>query len=88
MTIEDGSSLVLLVSSLRAREGAQLDRGLQHAATILFLCDQTRQIELPVAWMMDAYGLTIAEARVALSASSGMTITAIARQLGSSPNTI
>ena len=84
----DGSPLMVLVSGLRPKEAAQLGRAFQHAATILFLCDPIRPIELPVAWMMDAYGLTLAEARTALSASSGMTVAGMARQLGLSPNTI
>ena len=84
----DGSSLMLVVSSVRPKEAAQLGRGLQQATTILFLCDPARAIDLPAVWMMDAYGLTVAEARAALSASSGTTVAAIARQLGLSPNTI
>jgi DNA-binding CsgD family transcriptional regulator len=84
----EGSSLVLLASRLRRNEATQLGRGLQHAVTILFLCDPMRPIELPVAWVIDAYGLTHAEARAALSASSGMTVAAMARQLDLSPNTI
>lgn len=84
----DGSSLMLLVSRLRPKEAAHLGRGFQDVTTILFLCDPTRPAELPVAWLMDAYGLTLAEARAALSASSGMTVAGMARQLGLSPNTI
>jgi DNA-binding CsgD family transcriptional regulator len=38
--------------------------------------------------MMDAYGLTQAEARVALAASSGNTINETAQLLKLSPNTI
>ena len=66
-----GGSLLLLASRLRPKEAAQLGRGLQGATTILFLCDSTRPVALPVAWLMDAFGLTLAEARAALSASSG-----------------
>lgn len=83
-----GGSLLLLASRLRPKEAAQLGRGLQDAATILFLCDSTRPVALPVAWLMDAFGLTLAEARAALSASSGMTVAGMARQLDLSPNTI
>jgi DNA-binding CsgD family transcriptional regulator len=83
-----GASLMLLLSKVHSEEAAQFGRGFQDAATILFLHDPTRRIELPVAWMMDAYGLTLAEARAALSASSGMTVEGMARQLDLSPNTI
>ena len=83
-----GGSLMLLASKLRPKEAAQLGRGLQDAATILFLCDSTRPVELPVAWLMDGFGLTLAEARAALPASSGLTVAGMARQLGLSPNTI
>jgi DNA-binding CsgD family transcriptional regulator len=37
---------------------------------------------------MDAYGLTQAEARVAVAASSGSTVFESATQLGLSPNTV
>jgi DNA-binding CsgD family transcriptional regulator len=84
----DGASLMLLLSKVHSHEAVQFGRGFQDAATILFLHDPTRRIELPIAWMMDAYGLTLAEARAALSASSGMTVEGMARQLDLSPNTI
>jgi DNA-binding CsgD family transcriptional regulator len=84
----DGASLMLLLSKVHSHEAAQFGRGFQDAASILFLHDPTRRIDLPVAWMMDAYGLTLAEARAALSASSGMTVEGMARQLQLSPNTI
>ena len=50
--------------------------------------DPANRPGVPLAWLMDAYGLTPAEARVALAASSGLTIPEVARQLNLSPNTI
>lgn len=84
----DNSSLMLLVSSLRSGEAAQLDRALQDATAILFVCDPARPIDIPLACMIEAYGLTLAEARVAISASSGMTVAGMALGLGLSPNTV
>jgi DNA-binding CsgD family transcriptional regulator len=84
----DNSSLMLLVSSLRSGEAAQLGRALQDATAILFVCDPARPIDIPLACMIEAYGLTLAEARVAISASSGMTVAGMALGLGLSPNTV
>jgi DNA-binding CsgD family transcriptional regulator len=41
-----------------------------------------------MSWIMDGYGLTQAEAKVALAASSGLSIPETANRLGLSPNTI
>jgi DNA-binding CsgD family transcriptional regulator len=43
---------------------------------------------IPLVCIMDAYGLTLAEARVALAASSGLTIPETAQRLSVSPNTV
>ncbi len=86
--VTDSSSLMLFVSSLRSGEAAQLGRALQDATAILFVCDPARPIDVPFASMIEAYGLTPAEARVALCAASGATIPETAHRLNVSPNTI
>jgi DNA-binding CsgD family transcriptional regulator len=85
----DGRIFTVLTSSLRSRD---IDRfgslGLRDAAAMLVIRDPARPMQVPVEWIMDAYGLTMAEARVALCAASGATIPETALRLNVSPNTI
>jgi DNA-binding CsgD family transcriptional regulator len=84
-----GRPLMVLVSPVG---GVDMDRsdtsGIRDAAAMVMLCDPDRPAQIPAAWIMDAYGLTLAEVRVALAVSSGTTISATARQLKISPNTV
>jgi DNA-binding CsgD family transcriptional regulator len=85
----DGQFLTILVSSVQDRHGpCVVDLGMEDAAVLLFVVDPAGRTGVPVEWLIDAYGLTPAEARVALAVSSGRTIPETASQLGSSPNTI
>ncbi|TMJ53218.1 MAG: helix-turn-helix transcriptional regulator [Alphaproteobacteria bacterium] len=85
----DGRLLTILVSSIRSRDLGRLsDAGLKDVAVMLFVIDPANRTSIPVAQIMDAYGLTQAEARVALAASSGSTVLETAQLLGLSPNTI
>jgi DNA-binding CsgD family transcriptional regulator len=43
---------------------------------------------MPPEWVMDAYGLTLAEARVALHVASGRSVADVGAQLKISPNTV
>jgi DNA-binding CsgD family transcriptional regulator len=85
----DGRLFTILVSSVRSRD---IDRfgglGMHNVAAMLVIHDPARPMEIPVEWIMDAYGLTQAEARVALCAASGATIPETAHRLNVSPNTI
>ena len=85
----DGRLFTILVSSVRSRD---IDRfsglGMRDVAAMLVIHDPARPMEIPVEWIMDAYGLTVAEARVALCAASGATIPEAAYRLNVSPNTI
>jgi DNA-binding CsgD family transcriptional regulator len=84
-----GQLLTILVSSVRSRDVDHfLDHGMKDVAALVFVIDPTRRASIPVAQIMDAYGLTQAEARVALAASSGSTIAETAHALGLSSNTI
>jgi DNA-binding CsgD family transcriptional regulator/PAS domain-containing protein len=85
----DGTLLTILASSVRGRDvGHFADLSMRDSAVLLFIVDPTNRAGIPVAWIVDAYGLTPAEARVALAASTGLTIPETASQLGLSPNTI
>jgi DNA-binding CsgD family transcriptional regulator len=85
----DGTLLTILVSSVRGRDiGRFADVSMPDAAVLLFIVDPANRAGIPLVWIMDAYGLTPAEARVALAASSGLTIPEAACQLGVSTNTI
>lgn len=86
---DGGDSLTILASSVRAQDVDRFaDANLQGAAVLLFIIDPANKAGIPSAWLMDAYGLTQAEAKVALAVSSGLSIPETASQLGLSPNTI
>lgn len=85
----DGQRLTILVSSIRSKDiGRLADAGIKDAAVLLFVIDPANRRSIPLSQIMDAYGLTQAEARVALAASSGSTILETAQLLKLSPNTI
>lgn len=85
----DGQLLTILVSSVRGRDvGRFAELSMPDAAVLLFIIDPANRSGVPVAWIVDAYGLTPAEAKVALCAASGATIPETARHLNVSPNTI
>ncbi|WP_315834578.1 helix-turn-helix transcriptional regulator [Bradyrhizobium prioriisuperbiae] len=86
---DDGRLVTLFVSSVRSRDidrFASLD--MQDAAVMIFVFDLAGPAEVPPTWLMDAYGLTLAEARVALPAALGRSVAEIATQLNISPNTV
>lgn len=86
---EDGRMLTVLVSSLRSRDLDRFsDLHLKDAAAFLFIVDPANRAVIPLDWIMDAYGLTQAEARVAVAASAGTSISETSMQLGLSPNTV
>jgi DNA-binding CsgD family transcriptional regulator/PAS domain-containing protein len=85
----DGGLLTILVSSVRGCDVGRFgDLSLPDAAVLMFIVDPANHAGIPPASMMDAYGLTPAEARVALVAASGATIPQTAHRLNVSPNTI
>jgi DNA-binding CsgD family transcriptional regulator len=85
----DGQILTVLVSSIRSKDiGRLADASIKDAAVLLFVIDPANRRSIPLSQIMDAYGLTQAEARVALAASSGSTILETAQLLKLSPNTI
>jgi DNA-binding CsgD family transcriptional regulator len=85
----DGHLVTLLVSSVRGRDIDRFaDLRMPDPAVLLFIVDPANRAGIPLSWMMDGYGLTGAEARVALAASSGLTILEAANRLGVSQNTI
>jgi DNA-binding CsgD family transcriptional regulator len=85
----DGRLLTLLVSSIRSKDiGRLADASIKDAAVLLFVINPANRRSIPLLQIMNAYGLTQAEARVALAASSGNTVLETARLLKLSPNTI
>jgi DNA-binding CsgD family transcriptional regulator len=85
----DGSLLTILVSSVQGRDvGRFADLAMPDAAVLLFIVDPVNRADVPLGWIVDAYGLTPAEARVALCAASGATIPETAHRLNVSPNTV
>jgi DNA-binding CsgD family transcriptional regulator len=85
----DGRLLTILVSSIRSKDVGRLaDSSMKDAAALVFVIDPANRASIPLARIMDAYGLTQAEAKVAIAASSGKTISESAQLLALSPNTI
>jgi DNA-binding CsgD family transcriptional regulator len=85
----EGHLLTILVSSIRGKDLGRLsDAGFKNPAVLLFIIDPANRRSIPLGQIMDAYGLTPAEARVALAASSGNTVGETAKLLNLSPNTI
>ena len=85
----DERLLTILVSSIRGKDLGRLsDAGVKDAAVLLFVIDPANRRSIPLGQIMDAYGLTHAEARVALAVSSGNTVLETAQSLHLSPNTI
>jgi DNA-binding CsgD family transcriptional regulator len=86
---EDGRLLMVLASSIRSGD---IDRfgglGTPDVAAMLFITDPARAAEIPAEWLMDAYGLTQAEARVALCTATGASGPEMAHRLNVSPNTV
>jgi DNA-binding CsgD family transcriptional regulator len=86
---DDGQPLTVLASSVRGRDiGRFADLRMPDAAVLLFIIDPANRAGIPISWVMDSYGLTKTEAKVALAASSGLTIPETAKSLGVSQNTI
>ena len=86
---DGATALTILASSVRAQDVDRFaDASLKGAAVLLFIIDAANKAGIPATLLMDAYGLTPAEARVALAISSGLSIPEAAKALGLSPNTI
>lgn len=89
LSAPSGRPLILLASPLRGTEMETADiRRLRTAVTMLLICDPQGPVVVPAHWITEAYGLTAAEARVALAITAGDTVSAAARRFGISVNTI
>lgn len=87
--LHDGLSLTILVLSVRGQDvGRFADLRLPDAAVLLFIFDPAYRAGVSPELIRDAFGLTPAEARVALATSSGLSIPEAALQLRLSPNTV
>lgn len=86
---EDGRLITILVTSIRSRDQGRLfDLGLRDAALLMVAIDPAGRTGLPLSMLADAFGLTPAEAKVAVAVSSGCTIPEAAARLSLSPNTV
>ena len=84
-----GRPLMVIASPVRDEANERSDIPNQQAtAAMLWIYDPDRPAQISPAWMMDAYGLTSAEVRVAASVASGMTISEAAGRLQVSVNTV
>src|SRR6201995_550298 len=61
----DGHLLTIMASPIRSRDtGRFSDAGFRNAAVLLFIVDPANRRSIPLGQIMDAYGLSQAEARV------------------------
>lgn len=58
------------------------------AAVAIFIRDAEREVDSGASWLTGAYGLTIAEGKVATLIASGLSAPQVAAQLGLSPATV
>ncbi|MCC6776178.1 MAG: helix-turn-helix transcriptional regulator [Hyphomicrobiales bacterium] len=88
-SVDDGGLLTVLVTSVRSADVAcYSEAGMRDAAVLIFVVDPAIRVEVPASWLVQAYGLTAAEARVALAVASGLTTPEAAAKLGLTTNTI
>jgi DNA-binding CsgD family transcriptional regulator len=86
---DGGPPLTLIASSVRGQDVGRFSLAHLHdAAVMLFIIDPVSKSGIPPAWLMDAYGLTPAEARVAISAATNGSVPETANRLNLSPNTV
>jgi DNA-binding CsgD family transcriptional regulator/PAS domain-containing protein len=84
-----GQYLSIIVYPLRATDvGRFSDEAIKDSAVVVFVIDPVTRGAVPLDHVVEAFGLTRAEARVALAASSGRTVVETASALGLSANTI
>jgi DNA-binding CsgD family transcriptional regulator len=84
-----GQQLTIFVSSVHGEDvGRFSDLNLKDAAVLVFIVDPANRSSIPLARLVDAFGLTPAEARVAVASSAGKTTLETAHLLGLSPNTV
>jgi DNA-binding CsgD family transcriptional regulator len=77
--------LNILVAPLTERTGAEF--GFQRPLVILFITDPQRDTGVPIAVLQQLYGLTAAEAEIALGVADGLSAEQIAEARGKSLNT-
>ncbi|MCC6776177.1 MAG: helix-turn-helix transcriptional regulator [Hyphomicrobiales bacterium] len=86
---DDGRLFTISAVSVRRRDIDRFcDLGMRNVTTMLVIQDPARPMQVQDEWLIDAYGLTQAEARVALCTASGTTVAEAAHRLGVTPNTI
>ncbi|MBK3660980.1 hypothetical protein JJE66_06910 [Bradyrhizobium diazoefficiens] len=85
----DSRSLHIRISSVRGKDiSAFSSPHTDSVAAILHISDPRIGTSVSVKSLIDAYGLTEAEARIAIAVTHGLPMTRTARDLGLSPNTI
>jgi DNA-binding CsgD family transcriptional regulator len=81
--------LTVMVAAIRGKDiGRLFEAGIDDAAVMVFVINPGKRQSIPIEQLMQAYGLTRAEARIALVAASGSTVPATATAFGLSSNTV
>lgn len=85
----DGPPLTLVVSSIGHQDPDQFSaRNMRDAAVLVTIVNLTGEIAVPAARVMNSFGLTAAEAKIALALASGASVPEAAATLGLSTNTV
>lgn len=84
---QDGRTVIALVSPLAVALSTPTTSPSPPAGLVI-LVDLHRAQQMPISWLIDAFALTNAEARIAAAMSSGASIVETARTLRLSPNTV
>lgn len=88
-TTDDGRKLTVVISPMHGScQHAVNEQAAGDAAAMVVLCDAARPREIPAHWIIHAFGLTLAEARVALSTATGASVPETARRLAVAPSTV
>jgi len=84
-----GQRLAIIASSVLSKDKERFaTAGFRDPAVMLFVFDPANKNGIAPAYVMDVYGLTLAEARVAIAISAGKNAPETAHWLGLSPNTV
>ncbi|HKU95611.1 MAG TPA: helix-turn-helix transcriptional regulator [Vineibacter sp.] len=85
----DGQRLAVIASSVLGKDKERFaTAGFRDPAVMVFVFDPANKNGIAPAYVMDVYGLTLAEARVAIAIAAGKNIPETAHWLGLSPNTV
>jgi DNA-binding CsgD family transcriptional regulator len=85
----DGRTVTLVVSSIGSQGVDRFSaRNIKDAAALVAVIYLAGEIDVPAARVMSSFGLTAAEAKIALALATGASVPEAAANLGLSANTV